>query len=420
MKMFLTGSDLTPIAENIDKIIHGLTRWEPRTREIGASASPKLRFQGKDYEEALINMNHMFLRNMWGDGLPLLPATEERVKRLLLGTDLSPDVPVGRVLPGGHTATVESIAVCLAMAGGRAEYMPVLIAAIQVITDPQWKHQFMNATTCSVFPTVIVNGPVCGQIRLNSGYGLLGPRPDYPAGASIGRAIRLILQDMGGAVAGIGTMAQYGGMRYTNAVFAEDENGLPQGWKPLSVDRGFPKGTNTVTVLTTASATNVTLSEAEATTAEEVAKQFLYRIAAFMGTPSPNAFRQPRGPNYSSGVLLIGRGWAEELAKLGWSKEKVKSFLWENSKLPWSEAERTGLTKLIADSKLTRNEPLPLTNASGDLMVVVAGGAQSGHAYWMQAGPGYAEGSQEIRLPARRQWQELMEQAEKDLGPVPD
>jgi hypothetical protein len=79
MDMFLAGSDLTPIAENIDKIVYGLTKWEPKIKTKGVAAPPKVTVEGKDYREALRNMNRLFLAKMWGDGLPLEPPTEEQV-----------------------------------------------------------------------------------------------------------------------------------------------------------------------------------------------------------------------------------------------------------------------------------------------------------------------------------------------------
>jgi hypothetical protein len=85
-----------------------------------------------------------------------------------------------------------------------------------------------NPTTQPTFPGVIVSGPIAEQIRVSSGYGVMGPDPSYPAGGAIGRAIRLIQQDLGGAIPGKGTMAIFGGMRFTNAVLAEDEAGLPK------------------------------------------------------------------------------------------------------------------------------------------------------------------------------------------------
>ena len=96
------------------------------------------------------------------------------------------------------------------MAGGRPEYLPVLLAAIDAIIDPAMEHDKLQATSGSPFPVVIVNGPIAEDIGLNSSFGLLGPDPQKPAGASIGRALRLILQNIGGALPGVGTMATPG------------------------------------------------------------------------------------------------------------------------------------------------------------------------------------------------------------------
>ena len=139
---------------------------------------------------------------------------------------------IGKFPPRGGITTVETCAIALAMAGGRPEYLPVLIAAVEAFLDPESNAEQLQAASGSAFPVVIVNGPIAKQIRLNSGFGCLGPDPQRPAGASIGRALRLMQQNVGGALPGIGTMANYGGMRYTNVVFAEDEESLPQGWLP--------------------------------------------------------------------------------------------------------------------------------------------------------------------------------------------
>ncbi len=256
--MFVQGSDLTPIENKIDELIAGLTKWKPKIKDISVITPTKVRVEGKDYEEAVDNVNKLFLRNMWSDGLPIGPPTKERVNWLLRGTDLSPDKVVTKILPRGGIVTVETIAVNLAMAGGRPEYMPVLIAAVEAISAPQSQHHRWNTTTCSVYPAVIVNGPITKQIRLSSGYGCLGPDPLHPAGASIGRAIRFLLQDAGGAIPGIGTMSIFGGpARYTNIVFAEDEGGVPFDWESLNVEQGFPRGSNVVTTYAVASTTNI-------------------------------------------------------------------------------------------------------------------------------------------------------------------
>jgi len=419
VEMFLAGADLTPITENIDKIIAALTEWEPERKETGVITPAKVTAEGKDYQEAVHNMDMLFLREMWGDGLPIIPATEEWVDWILTGTDLPRDEVIGQVNPRAGLASVEAIAVALAMAGGRPEYLPVLIAAVKAITTPKWGLERMQATTASIFPAVIVNGPAAQEMRLSASYGCLGPDPLRPAGGPIGRALRLILQDMGGAVPGIGTMAIYGGMRYTNAVFAEDEEGLPSGWKSLAEDRGFARGSNVVTVTPAGSVNNERLVKSD--TPEKYALENLYLMATFMGTPHNNMYAGTwdADPDFPSGVVMMGRGFAEAVAGEGWSKEEVKTFLWENSKVAWSELVRTGLTTVAMKCAGTsEGEPVPLTVNPEQLVVVVTGGIQSGHNYWMQVGSGqYRQQSAEIELPAN--WDELLKQAEEDLGPPP-
>ena len=418
-EMFLSGSDLTPLKENIDKIIDGLTKWQPRLKRRVIHAPPKIVIEGKDYFEAEAKLNIAFLKNMWGDGLPILPATEEHVGWLLTGTDLPRDTVIGKIPPTGRIATVESLAVSLAMTGGRPEYMPVLIAVIQAFINPTLGAGAMQTTTCSVYPAVIVNGPIAKEIRLNSGYGCLGPDPLHPAGGSIGRALRLIQQDIGGAVPGYGTMSLYGGSaRYTNTVFAEDEEGLPMDWKALSSERGFPAGSNVVTLHAVATTSNINLAQASTT---EVAIETLDRFARAMAGNYGNVF-QHFGPNSMPGIVLMPRGIARGLSALGWSKEKVKTLLWERSKVPWSVIKADSLTyesaKSFLKSYVKEGEGWPLAAEPKNIMIVVAGGEQSGHGYWMRMGVGpTSPTSAEIKLPTN--WGELLKKAEQDFGPTP-
>jgi hypothetical protein len=415
VEMFLGGSDLTPINENIDKVIFGLTKWQAAIQEKGIYAPPKVTVQGEDYEQAVANMNLLFLRNLWGDGLPILPPTDERVDWMLTGTDLARDKVIGNILPRGGIATIEQIAVSLAMAGGRPEYMPLLIAATQAMIEADWRHDWMNSTTCSVFPAVIVNGPVAEQIRLNSGYGCLGPDPVHPPGTSVGRALRFLLMDMGGGIPGTGTMAIYGANRSTNLVFAEDEEGLPADWDPLSVEMGFAEGSNVATVVPVASTVNMLSSEVGT---QESAYTTLYKYAGMIGVPSNNYFIGFRYENSFAGMALMARGTAQGLAALGWSKADVKAFLWENSKIPWERALQYGYERNYERYEVPREEPLPIATEPEGIMIVVAGGEQSGHGYWLEVGhSGYVATSAEIELPAN--WDELLAQAEADLGPAP-
>ncbi|MFC1941071.1 hypothetical protein ACFLWL_01490 [Chloroflexota bacterium] len=422
LEMFLPGSDLTPLKENIDKVVYGLTKWQPKLKEKKIEVPEKLTVEGEDYEEAVVNMNNLFLRNFWSDGLPLLPPTEERVKRILTGTSLSPDTVIGKILPRGGISTVETLAISLAMAGGRPEYLPVLIAAIEALIDPGVQHQVLNATTCSIYPAVIVNGPVAKQIRLSSGYGCLGPNPEYPAGGAIGRAIRLILLIVGGGIPGRGSMAIYGGAnRYTNIVFAEDEDGLPSDWEPINASYfGYPRGTNTV-ALHWVSGTNNVVGTSVGTA--ETALSTLHTFAGMMGVTNWNYWGRVERFEGSPGILLMARGTAQGLAKFGWSKEKVQAFLWENSKIPWSMIKNAcapdKLKERIEPHKpyLSMNKPWPITSKPENIMIAVAGGEQSGHGYWMQIGNSYHPTCKEIKLPPN--WDELLNKAERDLGPLP-
>jgi hypothetical protein len=223
--------------------------------------------------------------------------------------------------------------------------------------------------------------------------------------------------NLGGALPGVGTMGIFGGMRYTNAVFAEDEAGLPSNWKALSVEQSFSEGSNLVTVVPVSGATNIQLTLVDATTAENAQLQWLFRIAGVMGGPGGQNAGFVKEPGHTSGVVLLGRSQANELAKIGWTKEKVKAFLWENSKIPWSEIVKVGRA-VFAKEEIGISEGQALTLSQP--IVVVAGGDQSGHAYWMQVGKKSMAVSKGIKLPAKAKWDELLKQAEKDLGPIPN
>jgi len=418
--MFVPGSDLTPLEENVEQIIYGLTQWEPTVKKRGSEEAPKkVAIEGKDDSDAVTKMNTLFLRNSWGDGLPLLPATEERVNWLLTGTDLPRDTVIGKIMPSGRTATVESLAVCLAMTGGRPEYMPVVIAACRAMIDPRFRHQLMQATTCSVNIAAIVNGPISRQIRLNAGYGCLGPNPRYPAGGCIGRALRLIQQNIGQAIPEFGTMSNFGGSaKWANVVFAEDEGGLPEGWEPLSVERGFSKDSNVITIHAVATATNITSIHASN---EETVHETLLYFARIMGSDYGNIFL-----NYyehsAPGILIMPRGIAQGIVDAGWTKETMKRFLWENSKFPWSvvtsDSDVFRRSKDVMKQYVPEGEPWPISIKPEQLMIVVAGGKQSGHGYWMRMGCCPTQPiSMEIELPSN--WDSLLEKAEEDLGPLP-
>jgi hypothetical protein len=417
--MFLPGSDLTPVEQQIDKIIFGLTLWQPKVPAKASGASEKLEIEGVDYGDALDKMNALFLQKGWGDGFPVLPATEERVNWILTGTDSPREAVVGRIMPGGRTATVETLAVNLALTGGRPEYLPVLIAGFKAFTDPKFRHHMMQATTCSVNVAAIVDGAIGKQIRLNSGYGCLGPDPYHPAGACIGRAMRLTQQNVGLAVPGHGTMAIFGGpQKFANVVFAEDEEGLPGGWEPLSVERGMAPGTNAITIHAIATSTNITVIHASNA---EVVLDALRHCARIMGSDYGNIFLNYY-ENSAPGVLVLPRGIVQGMVDAGWTKKTVKEFLWENSKFPISvvssDSEHWHRTHNMMRNHVQDGEAWPIAQKPENLMIAVAGGKHSGHGYWMRMGCCPTQ-PVTVAIDLPKTWPGLISAAERDLGPIP-
>ena len=258
MAPFLVDSDLGPLAERIEEVITGLTQWQPVAGDIGVHRPAPILIDANNYETAFHQFNRLCLNNTWGDGLPLIPPTSERIEWILQGSALAPSHSLGKLMPRGGVANMETLAGALAMAGGRPEYLPVLTAAVDALLDSAVAHDKAQATSGSTYPVVLVNGPIAAEIGLNSGFGLLGPDPQHPAGAAIGRALRLLMQNVGGALPGVGSMALFGAMRYTNAVFAENEQGLPPGWRTIGEEHGgLSAGSNGVTVFMATGASNV-------------------------------------------------------------------------------------------------------------------------------------------------------------------
>lgn len=416
MSLFLVESDLTPINEKIDEFVVGLTKWEPEMKEKGIVSLPKITVTGKDYKEAMANMNHMFLSKQMGDGLPLLEATEDRLEWLLQGTDLARNTEVGRIAPRGGICTVEVAATALAMAGGRPEYLPVLIAIVEGIVEPGYGLASLQATSRSNYPSAIVNGPIGNQIRLNHIWGLLGPNPIFPAGGAIGRALRLIMLNTGGAIPGSGTMSQFAGMRYTNAVFSEDEEGYPPGWDPLNVEYGYIRGTNTIAVSLHCLTVNILRRGAgTGETLEEEALESLQRCADYMRLPKRSA------SSGKQGILIYSSVNANQMMDMGWTKQKIKEKLWELTHSLKAQvlvrgdyvreymAKGTDLTKLPA--------LIPMYSKPDCIDILVAGGHHPTHCYWL--GEGKTLQFKEIKLPAKAKWDALLAQAEKDLGPMP-
>jgi hypothetical protein len=180
----------------------------------------------------------------WTDGLPVVPPTEARVLRMLEGTTRAPDEIVAVVPPDLVPCTVEKVAVNAVMAGCRPEYLPVVLAAVEAACTDEFNIHGVLATTMSVGPVIVVNGPIRHRLRMNGGGNALGQ--GNRANLTIGRALQLVIRNVGGGRPGEVDRATLGNPGKLSFCFAEDEEGSP--WESLAVERGAAPGTDTVTL----------------------------------------------------------------------------------------------------------------------------------------------------------------------------
>ncbi len=183
-----------------------------------------------------------FLDKEWSDGLPVVTPTEARVQRMLKGTRRDPQELVGNVPPAMEPATVRTVAIHALMAGCKPEYLPVVLGGLQLILREEFNMNGVQGTMGSGAPLMIVNGPYAQQIGLHGGNGCFGP--GFRANASIGRAIRLMLLNLGGGIPGVRSSTVFASpLRYT-ACLTENIGQSP--WASLAVSRGYAPDENVI------------------------------------------------------------------------------------------------------------------------------------------------------------------------------
>jgi len=267
-------------------------------------------------EEAIYSL---FIERGWSDGLPIIAPTEQRVLRMLslLGSK-DPQEVVAILPPRQGAATLEKIAINAVMAGCLPEYLPVIIAALKAMSEETFGLRGVQSTTHPCSPLIVVNGPIAPKIGLNGKGNAFGP--GIRANATIGRAIRLIQINVGGAIPGQidrSTQGQPG--KYTYCV-AENEEDSP--WQPFHVERGFKNEDSTVSVFAAEAPHNI--NEHNSITG----KGLLMSIAATMATPGNNNALFFTGEP----VLMLCPEHAATIAKDGFSKADVKEFLFRNAR----------------------------------------------------------------------------------------
>jgi hypothetical protein len=223
------------ITAAMDDIVAALTR--PLTQEEKHPGQQLEKSPGSVFKGSLKEVNRFFYRRGWTDGLPVIPPTPEEVAEMLTGTDLPREHLVGKLVPRLGKATIEKIAINAVMAGALPTYLPVLIAGTQALLDARMEYAVFGVSTGSWSPCWIINGPIRHDLHLNSGSGMLSPGD--AANSAIGRAMGLIIKNIGGVRKGVEDMGVMGNPMKYSAVMAENEEESP--WDPFHVERGLQK-----------------------------------------------------------------------------------------------------------------------------------------------------------------------------------
>ena len=407
-----------PIAEkHIDDFVKALT--DPRTpEEINPKQPemeplPPLKILANSHAEAMEKFQRVFNSNRWSDGLALIPPTREAVDLMLTGTSRSPQEVIGKVKNKNGIATIEKIAINAVMAGASPSYLPVIIAAMEGLTDENFDLMHPQASAGGFDMAVWVSGPLAEELGMNSGDRIwsYGNR----ANATIGRAIVLCRINLGHMWPGINDMARVRQMPFTGFTFAENYQGNP--WEPYHVIQGFRPEDSCVTVSTVQPQITTHAGNTVEAKLKRIVQSILARRNMVFARYDPNrAVPACHPPKF---IFMISPEAAVELNKLGYTQEKLRSFIYSSTSVPYQELtpdEIVGIQKRIDQSlanagiladripperipffqqSLKPGGRVPILITPDDLHFVVAGGVEAGISItdWSYMRAPYAWGS---------------------------
>ena len=323
----------------------------------------------------------------WTDGLPVIPPTEPLVGETLRYTKRAPDEVLGQMEPLRGTVTVEKVAANAVMAGCLPEYFPVVLASVRAVLQPQFHVGSTACTTGGSAPVIIVNGPVAARLGISGGTACFGG--NFKPNATIGRALRLVMRNLGGAKPdGMEKSTQAWPGKTVGCCFAENEERSP--WEPFHVERGHARETSTVTVLATRGIYPVT--EGTQTQGEGIVETVV-RAMRYVGTP---IFHQMR--NRLPVIVALCPEHAQEIARAGFGRRELRERL--HAEVWLSVGELIGRVyygtrawpEWIDESNPDTRVPMVLS--PDDIWLVVAGG-DGRHSAWMPAW-GVCQGATEV------------------------
>jgi hypothetical protein len=314
------------------------------------------------------SVNEWFLEHDLTDGLPIVPPTQPRVAAM---TDYAErtlgwkalDV-IGTLAPKQGQATVEKIAANAVMAGCKPEYMPVLIACVKAVAEPRFNLDAVQTSTHNTSPLPIVNGPITRAIDLNWGYNNTGSR--WRSTTSIGRALQLVMMNVGGTPGSINIHTQGHIARFHHCI-AENEDENP--WEPLHVERGYERDASTVTVIPACTAAMID-DNGGSQNAKDLLKTLAHSIA-YVGNRNINGKGQP--------LIILAPQHARLIALGGYSKADVKHFIWEHARVRVGDIPRTNLVNYSEHNMkfydgFGDDVGIPIAERAEDIVIVVMGG----------------------------------------------
>jgi hypothetical protein len=301
----------------------------------------------------------------WGDGLPLIPPTEERVQAMLETVAVSPDHVVAVVEPRRGDATIEKIAINAVLAGCTPAYFPAVVAAVEAVCHPRFNLYAINTTTCCAAPALMLNGPGRHVMGIECGYSCLGT--NGRANATIGRALRLVMRNVGGSIPGAVSKSAFGQPGRVSLCFGEWEERSP--WEPFHVRRGFRAEQNVVTAHCASGTQDI--ADIWAETGEEL----LCVLAHSIDWIGNNKVLVPM--EQGEMLLLLCPDFADKIARDGLRVTDVQRLLYELTRTPIDRWPR-GYWPKLEERGYVVDGVVPLCAAPEQFLIAVAGG-ESGH-----------------------------------------
>ena len=344
----------------------------------GVLVSRKIDYAADDDPE------EMCYQRGWSDGLPVTPPTDVRVLRMLKGTTRKPDEVIGKIPPYLAPCTIEKVAINAVMAGCKPEYMPVITATVEALADPLYGYHGPATSTGGSAVFMLVNGPIAKKLDINSGDNVFGQ--GWRANATIGRAIRLMMQNVIGTTPGVLDRSSLGHPGKYTFCIAENEEDSP--WSAFHTTRGFKPEQNAVTIFAALGVHQY--SNGLSATPEGVLTTACAQMRFSAGTN-----RQPQYAMVFAGEHQL------IMQKAGWSREDVQNYVFEHSKMSQAEMQRANIRPgpITAETESTMQ---PLVQTPQDLLVIAAGGKAGVQSCYIP-GWGSKNGSQsvtrEIRVP---------------------